>query len=32
MNTFVLLIVCFWLPVSAALAPVVGKSIRWGMK
>lgn len=30
MSTVILLVVCFWIPVSAALAPVVGKCIKWG--
>lgn len=30
MNTFILLVVCFWLPASALLAPIVGKCIKWG--
>ena len=32
MNTTVLLIVCFWIPVSAAVAPLVGKCISWGVR
>lgn len=29
MNTFVLIVFCFWLPASVLAAPVVGKLIKW---
>jgi hypothetical protein len=32
MNTALLLFLILWLPLSAALAPVVGKFIKWGMQ
>ena len=29
MTTFILLVLIFWIPVSAAVAPLVGKCIAW---
>lgn len=32
MTTFILLVLCFWIPVSVAAAPIVGKVIAWSAK
>jgi hypothetical protein len=32
MNTALLLFIILWLPLSAALAPVVGKFVKWGTR